>query len=183
MEFIQTEYDTNLNVGDKMYLFYNQTNCNVIPDGVYWLYPSNSNVYGDMLSYFTNPLTTPITIVTISGGDGIVTSLDSCTYDGDIIYMYKLYYDYSDSSNVIGFTNTTDACQNTNFMMVYSTSSNFTVGTEIYTDIRMTTPISAIDYNGSEKYYKFEAEYANVLYTNYVTFDTDNKTVYSVDLC
>ena len=174
------EHDGAISVGDTVYLNYGATDCQTVPDGIYWLYPNNDN---NVPSYFSTE--TSITLVTTSGGE--VTSLDTCTYSGVTIFMYKLYYDYNDGLPIIvGFSNVNDACDATNYMVAYSESSNFVSGATMYYDINLTTPINAIvaySNPSGQKYYKYEASFASILYTNYVTFEEDYYTVHSVTLC
>ena len=95
------------------------------------------------------------------------------------IYSYNIYYDYNDGPcTIIGFSGTTDACNATNYITTFSNDSTFGVGTVLYCDNTLTQEINAVvPYNvePGQKYYMYDG--------NYITFETNNHTVHSIDVC
>jgi len=66
------QYDS-LTIGEVVYKFNNQTNCDIIPNGYYWFQP---NIILSPTEYFRN--INQISIVTIL--NGVITAIDVCDY-------------------------------------------------------------------------------------------------------
>ena len=79
MSFQSWNGQSQWTVGSVVYLDFNQTNCDTVPAGSYWLQRRNSFAAGYYVFPSINPALPNIEIVTINSL-GVITAITNCNY-------------------------------------------------------------------------------------------------------